>query len=134
MKDCLFCKIINGEIPSYKIYEDEFTFAFLDIADDFVGHTLVLPKKHCENLLDADSQTINAVFNAVQKISNHYVKNCGYDGVNVFNNNNECSGQSIMHFHVHIVPRKNNDDLTVFSEPQKKNCNFESLQNALKLN
>ncbi len=134
MQDCLFCKIINGEIPSYKIYEDEFTYAFLDIADDFVGHTLVLPKKHCKNLIDADAKTLNSVFNTVQKISKHYIENCGYDGVNVFNNNNECSGQSVNHFHVHIVPRKNNDNISVFANIEKKNSNFNEILNLLKLN
>ena len=61
MKDCLFCKIVNGTAPCYKIYEDDKTLAFLDIADDFVGHTLVIPKNHCTNILDADEETIKTV-------------------------------------------------------------------------
>ncbi len=134
MKDCLFCKIINGEIPSYKIYEDEFTYAFLDIADDFVGHTLVLPKNHCKNLLESDETTITKVFNSIKTISNHYIQNCGYDGVNIISNNNECAEQSINHFHVHIIPRKNNDGLTIFPTNKKQNINFVELANNLKLN
>lgn len=67
MKDCIFCKIIEGEIPSYKIYEDEHTYAFLDIAGDVWGHTLVVPKKHCVNTLDCDDETLCAVILAAKK-------------------------------------------------------------------
>ena len=134
MDNCLFCKIIKGEIPSYKIYEDEFTFAFLDIADDFVGHTLVLPKTHTKNMLEANSEVINAVFNTVKKISKHYVDNCGYTGVNVICNNNESAEQSIAHFHVHIIPRKEDDGLSVFPKNDKQNANLAEIQQQLKLN
>ena len=106
MKDCIFCKIINGDAPCYKIYEDPDTLAFLSIANDYYGHTLVIPKKHFESLLDADEKTTASVMKAVQKISNHYVKNLGYDGVNVFVNNGEASGQVVFHLHAHIAPRK----------------------------
>ena len=85
---CVFCDIIEGKIPSYKIYEDDNTYAFLDIAGDAYGHTLVIPKKHCVNILDADAETLNNVMVAVNKISNHYVNNCGFTGVNLVN----CSG------------------------------------------
>lgn len=69
MKDCIFCKIVEGEIPSYKIYEDEHTYAFLDIAGDVWGHTLVVPKKHCANTLDCDDETLCAVILAAKKKS-----------------------------------------------------------------
>ena len=131
--NCLFCKIINGEIPSYKIYEDEYTYAFLDIAKDFVGHTLVIPKKHFINILDADKETLSHVMETIQKISNHYVNNCGYDGVNVLNNNNEAGQQSIMHLHFHIIPRKNNDNLNIFPN-NKTEMDIESIHDQLKIN
>ena len=70
--DCLFCKIIKGEIPCYKIYEDENSLAFLDIAEDYYGHTLIIPKNHCTNLYDADSNQILSVMQTVQKIIKHY--------------------------------------------------------------
>ena len=73
MEDCIFCKIIKGEIPCYKIYEDEYTFAFLDIAGDVDGHTLVIPKKHCKNILDCDEKTLEYVMKTVQKISKHFL-------------------------------------------------------------
>ena len=108
--NCVFCKIIKGEIPSYKIYEDEKTLAFLDISKDIDGHTLVIPKNHCKNVLDCSEEDLNSVINTVKKVSNHYVNNCGYQGVNILNANNECSGQSVFHLHFHIIPRKDNDN------------------------
>ena len=130
---CIFCKIVNGEIPSYKIYEDENTFAFLDIADDAIGHTLVVPKKHYENILDIESETLNNVMAVVKKISNHYVNNCGFDGINIINNNNECAEQSVLHLHFHIIPRKNNDGMKIFPKLDKVNCNFENVCESLTL-
>lgn len=111
MENCIFCKIIAGEIPGMKIYEDEYTYAFLDIAKDVDGHTLVIPKKHSESLLECDSETLGHVMDSVKKISSHYVKNCGYEGVNLFNCTNECAGQSVFHFHMHIIPRKSGDGI-----------------------
>lgn len=105
---CIFCKIINKEIPSYKIYEDEYTYAFLDIAKDIDGHTLVIPKKHVTNVLDCDYETLGHVMSTVKKISNHYV-GLGYDGVNIMNASGEAAEQSVFHLHFHIIPRKNND-------------------------
>ena len=131
--NCLFCKIVNGEIPSYKIYEDEYTYAFLDIAKDFEGHTLVIPKKHFNNVLDVDDETLHHVMTTIKKISNHYINNCGYDGVNILNNNNEAGQQSIMHLHFHIIPRKFNDNLNVFPT-NKLEMDIESIHNKLKMN
>ena len=100
---CLFCDIIKGDIPSHKIYEDEHTYAFLDISDDCVGHTLVVPKKHYENMLDVDSDTVNNVMATVTKLARHYVDNCGYTGVNILNNSGVDALQSVMHLHIHIL-------------------------------
>ena len=107
--DCIFCKIIKGDIPSYKIYEDEYTYAFLDIAKDVDGHTLVIPKKHVVNVLDCDVETLNHVMNTVKKICNHYVDNCGYEGCNILNATGTAAQQSVMHLHFHIIPRKHKD-------------------------
>lgn len=124
---CIFCKIINGEIPSYKIYEDEETLAFLDIADDAIGHTLVIPKKHYENILDIDTETLSNVMNVVKKISNHYVNNCGYTGVNVMNASGVDAQQSVFHLHFHIFPRKENDGVRAWPEFGKVNSDFEKV-------
>lgn len=109
--DCIFCKIIKGEIPSYKIYEDEYTYAFLDIAKDVDGHTLVIPKKHVRSMLESESVEMAHVMDSVQKISRHFVEDCGYGGVNLFNCTNECAHQSVFHFHMHIIPRKEGDGI-----------------------
>jgi len=102
--NCLFCKIIKGKVPSYKIYEDEYTYAFLDIAPSQEGHCLVIPKSHTKNLLTASEQTVAQVMVAAQKVSNHFVANCGYKGVRIGINNEPCAGQVVLHWHVHVVP------------------------------
>ena len=114
MSDCIFCKIIKGEIPSYKIYENDKVYAFLDIARDSVGHTLVIPKKHCTNVLDCDKAYLDAVIEATQKIAKHYVDDCGFTGVNILNASGESAQQSVFHLHFHIVPRKDGDGLNMW--------------------
>ena len=111
MEDCLFCKIIAGEIPGKKVYEDEFTYVFMDVAKDVDGHMLVVPKKHFKNILDADEESLKHVILTAQKVSKHLVEDCGYDGIVTLNNNNECVGQSVFHYHMHILPKKNADGL-----------------------
>lgn len=111
MKDCIFCKIINGEVPSMKVYEDEDTCAFMDIAADADGHLCVIPKAHCESILDCDEQTLMHLMNTVKKVSEHLTKNCGYSGINLLNASGKSAGQSVGHFHIHIIPRKENDGL-----------------------
>ena len=103
MDNCIFCKIVKGESPCYKVYEDEFTLAFLDISKDVYGHTLVIPKKHVENVLDCDNETLNHVINTVKKVSNHYVDNCGFKGVNILNASGVEAQQSVFHLHFHII-------------------------------
>ena len=111
MNDCIFCKIIDGTIPSMKVYEDEHTFAFMDVARDVDGHLLVVPKVHKKNILDCDEETLSAMMRTVKKIANHLVDNCGYEGVNLLNASDESAGQSVPHFHIHIIPRKANDGI-----------------------
>ncbi len=111
MEDCIFCKIASGEIQGLRIYENDETLAFMDIAGDVDGHILVIPKKHCKNILDCDTETLSAVANTVKMVSDHLTKNCGYDGVNILNASDESAGQSVPHFHVHIIPRKRDDGI-----------------------
>lgn len=92
-----------------KVYEDEYTYAFMDIANDIDGHILVIPKKHVTNVLDSDNETLHHVIDSTKKLSNLLVEKCGYDGVNILNANNECAGQSVFHLHFHIIPKKNSD-------------------------
>jgi histidine triad (HIT) family protein len=108
--DCIFCKIVAGEIPSYKIYEDDNVLAFLDITQGTKGHTLVIPKKHIKNIYDLDEETIFNVFKVVPKISNALKKAFSPIGLNIVNNNDKPL-QSVFHFHIHIIPRYENDGM-----------------------
>ena len=133
MENCVFCKIISGEFSSRKIYEDEFTLAFLDISKDVDGHILVVPKKHVKNILDCDSETLSRVFDTVKKVSNHLVENCGYDGVNLLNANDECAGQTVFHLHIHIIPRKNGDELDCYPKLPGAKIELDEMLEKLKM-
>ena len=111
MNDCIFCKIASGEIQGLRVYEDAETLAFMDVAKDVDGHILVIPKKHCKNILDCDPDTLSAVMNTVKKVSLHLTEKCGYDGVNLLNASDESAGQSVPHFHIHIIPRRKGDGI-----------------------
>lgn len=110
MDNCIFCKIISND-SMLKVYEDNWTVAFMDVAKDVDGHILVIPKKHVKNILDCDADTLNKVMDTVKKVSNHLVDKCGYEGVNLLNASDESAGQSVPHFHIHIIPRKKNDGI-----------------------
>lgn len=112
--DCVFCNIINGEIASLKVYEDDFTMVFMDIARDVDGHMLAVPKKHCANIMDCDSETLNRLTATVKRISKYCVEKCGYSGVNLLNASGESAGQSVPHFHIHIIPRKDGDGINAW--------------------
>ena len=92
-----------------KVYEDEKTLVFMDIAGDVDGHMLAIPKKHVESILDCDDETLSCLMWAVKKVSDHCVGHCGYEGVNLLNASGKCAGQSMPHFHIHIIPRKAGD-------------------------
>ena len=109
--DCVFCKIVKGEIPALKVYEDEHTLVFMDIAKDVDGHMVAIPKKHVKSILDCDEETLSRLMSSVKRVSCHCVDNCGYDGVNLLNASDESAGQSVPHFHIHIIPRKNGDGI-----------------------
>ena len=109
---CVFCKIISGEYSSHKIYEDEKVLAILDLSQATVGHTLVMPKKHYENIFDLDEEDAKHLFSVVKQISNHYKNKLpNLKGINLLNNNGSKAGQTVMHYHMHIIPRYEDDDL-----------------------
>lgn len=130
---CIFCDIVNGKIPCYKIYENNNAMAFLDLANDSNGHTLVIPKKHFKNILDCDKNVLCDVIEMVQKISKHYVDDCGADGVDIFNANGEIAEQSVFHLHFHILPRYKNDGVKVFPALKKNVMSLEELADKLKM-
>ncbi len=105
--DCIFCKIISGEIPSYTIYEDDLVKVFLDINPSTNGDTLIIPKKHCENMLDMDEKLISHI-HKVSKDIYYVLKNkLNIDGLTIIQNN--FYGQDIKHYHLHLTPRYKND-------------------------
>ncbi len=112
--DCIFCKIVKGEIPSHKVYEDDATLAFLDINPISDGHTLVIPKQHSENLLDTSEEDVKAVAVAVKKVAKATKAAMQCDGINILQANFIASGQSVFHYHVHIVPRMEGDGLQLW--------------------
>lgn len=106
MEDCIFCKIINGEIPSYKIYEDDIVYAFLDITQVTPGHTLVVPKKHTKDIFEYDEELASQVFARIPKIARALEKAYpDMQGLNIINNNREVAYQSVFHSHIHLIPR-----------------------------
>lgn len=111
MNDCLFCKIIKGEIPAAKVYEDDNVLAFLDIHPVNPGHTLIVPKIHFDNLLDADDEILKAMIVATKKVAAAILKGLKYEAFNLEENNGAIAGQVIPHLHWHIVPRTADDGL-----------------------
>ena len=107
--DCLFCRIIAGEIPCAKIYEDEDIMAFLDIMPVNPGHALVVPKEHCENLADAPEDVLQKIIVAARKIGRAILETEEYDGFNLGVNSGKSAGQLVPHLHFHIMPRKAGD-------------------------
>lgn len=135
MKDCIFCKIANKEIPSSVIYEDDDVIAILDISQATVGHTLVMPKKHYDNFLCVPHETMHKVMDVAQRIGMAEVSVLGAKGVNILINVNEAAGQTIMHFHVHIIPRYIADEgfrITLRDHSNEKDLNLPTLALAIK--
>ncbi len=121
MKDCIFCKIVAGEMPSTKLFENDHVLAFLDIYPGAQGHSLVIPKKHYVNLIDVPEKELQEVIKIVKKIGVAQVNGLGAHGFNVHQSNNKEAGQVVFHLHFHVLPRKENDGLGFRWNPQKAN-------------
>lgn len=119
---CIFCKIANGEIPSSCIYEDDLCMAFLDLAQVTKGHTLIIPKKHVENLLSCEEDLAAHMMKVACKLAKHLQMKLQAEGMNLLSNANEVAGQSVLHFHLHLIPRYSENDAIEIkfnqSEPQ----------------
>ena len=107
---CIFCDIIEGKIPSAKVYEDDNFLAILDISQVTPGHTLVMPKKHYENYLEMPQDEFAALMSKAQEISKKVLTNMEAKGCNLLINTNEVAGQTVLHTHVHIIPRYTSED------------------------
>lgn len=117
--DCIFCKIIRGELPSTRIYEDDNVLAFLDIAPVRPGHTLLIPKRHVETLFDLTEEQAAVLAAVMPKLASAIVKGVGAEGLNVFQANRPCAGQVVFHVHFHLVPRNEGDGVK-FLPPQSR--------------
>ena len=111
--DCLFCKIVAGEIPCFKVYEDDDVLAFADISPLAHGHTLVIPKTHHENLFEMAPEALAAVHQASQKVAQGLKEGLGCPGLTVLQLNGRAANQVIMHYHVHLIPRMQGDPLAL---------------------
>ncbi len=120
MTDCIFCKIIAGELPSYKVYEDDYSLAFLDIHPVHQGHTLVVSKKHYADFLQADTDTLTKLSGITKKVAKAVTEGVEADGCNVTTNNGHAAGQVIFHLHWHIIPRFEGDGLKLWPQGEYK--------------
>lgn len=107
---CIFCDIIEGNIPSKKVYEDDNTLAILDISQTTKGHTLVMPKKHYDNFMQMPQDEFANLMKKAQLVANQVITKMNANGCNLLINTNEVAGQTVMHTHVHIIPRYNETD------------------------
>ena len=109
--DCIFCKIVAGELPSTRVHEDERTIAFMDISPATRGHMLVIPRRHHRDLLAVDAADLNACLATAQQLAARAMDKLGADGVNIINSCGAAAWQTVFHFHVHVIPRYADDPL-----------------------
>jgi len=109
--DCLFCRIVAGDLPSNRVYEDERTVAFMDIAPATRGHLLVVPRNHARDIGDIDPVDLDACARAAQLLSRRVRERLGADGVNLLNSSGAAAWQTVDHFHLHVIPRYDDDPL-----------------------
>jgi histidine triad (HIT) family protein len=107
---CLFCQIVKGKAPCYKVYEDKHSLAFLDINPATRGHTLLIPKKHSENIFDIEDQDLQSIALGIKKLASQLKKSLKADGINIIQSNGQQAGQVIFHLHFHIIPRYKDDN------------------------
>ena len=110
---CIFCRIVSGEAPCHGVYEDEQVLAFMDIAPVGDGHLLVIPKRHYENLLDADEASMLAVMSVSRRLAHALKRALSPDGIGVHQLNGAAAGQTVFHYHMHLIPRKHGDPIAV---------------------
>ncbi|NLK28232.1 MAG: HIT family protein [Clostridiales bacterium] len=110
---CIFCKIIDGQIPSATIYEDEDFKVIMDISPAAVGHAIMLPKKHFSNLFEMDDNTASRALIVARKVATAMKEELGCDGLNMLQNNGEAAGQTVFHYHIHLIPRMKEDTINL---------------------
>jgi len=125
MENCIFCKIVAGEIPAHKIWENDHVLAFLDVNPIAKGHTLVIPKKHCMDIFDADDEYLKEITAALKKVSSLIKQDLGATGVNLMNASGIDAQQTVFHLHFHIIPRFTNDGLDTWPKSDFKDTSLE---------
>lgn len=111
--DCIFCKIINGDIPGEKVYEDDEVLAIMDINPANKGHVLVIPREHYEKYTDLPDDLAGKIAKVTKKVANGVLKTTGAEGFNILNNNSKVAGQLVGHVHFHVIPRYENDGINI---------------------
>ena len=117
--NCIFCKLANGIIPTNSIYEDETFKVILDMGPATKGHALILPKEHADNLFELPDDTASKAMVLAKNLGSSLVKKLKADGLNVVQNNGETAGQTVMHYHLHLIPRYKDDNQHILWEPTK---------------
>lgn len=117
--DCIFCKLANGEIPTNALYEDDIVKVIFDLGPATRGHVLVIPKEHFDNVFSMDDKTAAHVFVVASRVAKALHTQLGCDGMNILQNNGEIAGQTVFHFHMHIIPRYKDDGVNVKWTPGK---------------
>ena len=115
--NCIFCKIAAGEIPSRTVYEDNDFRVILDLGPASKGHALILPKDHAANLMELDDEVAAKVLPVAKKVGRAMMKSLGCAGLNMIQNNGEEAGQTVMHYHLHVIPRYENDGQHILWKP-----------------
>lgn len=119
MNDCIFCKIAKGEIPSNTVYENDSFRVILDINPANEGHCLIIPKKHGKDIFELDNETVKSAFGLAKKVSEAVKVAFNSEGLNIVQNNGELAGQTVDHFHIHVIPRKKDDNVNISSQAIK---------------
>ena len=131
MENCIFCKIIRKEIPSKILYEDETVIAFLDISPAFDGHTLVIPKKHYENIFETPEKELEKINTTCKEIALMLKQKLGAQAVNILNSSGKPAGQEVFHIHYHVIPRREGDGLNLSFKNESKKSDLEEVYKKL---
>ena len=119
MKDCIFCKIANGEIPSATVYEDEDFRVIMDIAPASEGHMIILPKQHAKNVFELSDEIAAKIYVLAKKLAIALKEELDCDGINILQNNEEAAGQTVFHLHMHVIPRYYSDEINIKWTPSE---------------
>ena len=131
MENCIFCKIVKGEIDSKKIYEDEKVLAFLDITPISKGHLLIIPKKHFENIYEIENSYLKEIISVAKIIAESLKKSLNAGSVNILHASGKDAQQSVFHFHIHLVPRYKNDGIDIWPKSDYKELNLDEIKNKI---